>query len=86
MYGGRDERVALRCKNHLAGVIIDRFGKDVMMIPDETDSFKVNVLVTVSEQFFGWLAGLGNGVQLLAPEAVVNEYKQYLQSILTQYQ
>lgn len=85
MYGGRDERVALRCKNHLAGVIIDRFGKDVMMIPDERDFFKANVLVTVSEQFFGWLAGLGNGVQLLAPEAVVNEYKQYLQSILTQY-
>ena len=86
MYGGRDERVALRCKNHLAGVIIDRFGKDVMMIPDERDFFKANVLVTVSEQFFGWLAGLGNGVQLLAPGAVVNEYKQYLQSILTQYQ
>jgi predicted DNA-binding transcriptional regulator YafY len=86
MYGGRDEKVALRCGNHLAGVIIDRFGKDVMMIPDEKDSFKANVLVTVSEQFFGWLAGLGNSVQLLAPDTVVNEYKQYLQSILTQYQ
>ena len=85
MYGGRDERVTLLCKNHMAGVVIDRFGKDVMMIPEKEDTFKVSVLVTVSGQFFGWLTGLGNNVQLLAPRTVANEYKQYLQTIIDQY-
>lgn len=32
MFGGEEEIVKLRCKNEFAGVIIDRFGKDVMMI------------------------------------------------------
>lgn len=86
MYGGRDETILLRCENHLAGVIIDRFGKDVMMIPDKENSFKANVLVTVSNQFYGWLAGLGNEVEILGPEHIRNEYKAYLKTIFEQYQ
>lgn len=86
MYGGRDEKISLRCQNHLAGVMIDRFGKDVVMIPDEDGSFKANVLVTVSNQFYGWLAGLGNEVQIVGPEHVKAEYKEYLSMILKQYE
>ena len=33
MFGGKERTVKLLVKNNLAGVIIDRFGKDVMMIP-----------------------------------------------------
>ena len=33
MFGGREQSVKLLVDNSLAGVIIDRFGKDVMMIP-----------------------------------------------------
>lgn len=86
MYGGRDENVSLRCRNNLAGVMIDRFGKDVIMIPDEKDSFKANVLVTVSNQFFGWLAGLGNEIEIVGPEHVRVEYQKYLKMILKQYE
>lgn len=86
MYGGHDEMISLRCKNHLAGVIIDRFGKDVIMIPDEQEAFKANVLVTVSNQFFGWLAGLGSDVRIIGPAHVRDEYQEYLQKILKQYQ
>lgn len=85
MYGGRDETISLRCQNRLAGVIIDRFGKDVIMIPDEKDSFKANVLVTVSNQFYGWLTGLGSEVRIIGPEHVRTEYQEYLKTILKQY-
>lgn len=85
MYGGRDERVALLCKKELAGVMIDRFGKDVMMIPADEDHFKVNALMTVSEQFFGWVTGLGAKVKIASPEHVKLEYQEYLQGILEQY-
>lgn len=33
MYWGRDEVVTLVCRNEIAGVILDRFGKDVTLIP-----------------------------------------------------
>ena len=85
MYGGRDERVTLLCKNELAGVMIDRFGKNVMIIPGEDGYFKLSALMTVSEQFFGWVTGLGAGVKILSPDHVGLEYKAYLKKILEQY-
>ncbi len=85
MYGGHDERVTLSCKNELAGVMIDRFGKNVMMIPGEEGMFKISALMTVSNQFFGWVTGLGTSVKILGPENVKEEYKTYLKSIADQY-
>ena len=85
MYGGEDQRVSLYCENHLAGVIIDRFGKDVMMIPKGEDHFHVNVLVAVSPQFFGWVTGIGTGMQIAGPPHVRKHYEEYLSGILAQY-
>ncbi len=85
MYGGHDERVTLLCKNELAGVMIDRFGKNVMMIPGEDGMFKISALMTVSNQFFGWVTGLGTSVKILGPENVKEEYKTYLKNIADQY-
>ena len=48
MYGGVDAEVTLECKNELAGVVIDRFGHDVWLIPQGEDHFKTRVLVSVS--------------------------------------
>lgn len=85
MYGGRDETVTLECHNDLAGVVIDRFGNDIMMIPVDQTHFHVNVLVSVSRQFFGWVTGIGRMMQITRPESVRREYREYLSDILTQY-
>ncbi|MBQ8803889.1 MAG: WYL domain-containing protein [Tyzzerella sp.] len=85
MYGGYDEKVSLLCRNEMAGVMIDRFGKDVMMIPVDEAHFKVSALMTVSEQFFGWITGLGLGVKIVGPKNVREEYQNYLQGILKGY-
>ena len=61
----------LRVENNLAGVIIDRFGKDVMMIPEDENHFTVNVDVRVSNQFLGWVFYLGEGVKIVSPEEVL---------------
>ena len=53
MYGGKEERVTLRFSNHLTGVVLDRFGKDISMRPDGEKHFTVSVSVEVSLQFFG---------------------------------
>ncbi len=85
MFGGREEAVTLSCVNRLAGVIIDRFGRDVMMVPEGEDRFHVNVSVTVSQQFFGWLAGLGTEARITKPAGVRDEFFKYLDGIRQVY-
>ena len=58
-----EREVTLLADNSLAGVIIDRFGKDVMMIPVDEDHFNVSVDVRVSRQFLGWVFSLGESVR-----------------------
>ncbi len=85
MYGGRDETVTLVCHNDLAGVMIDRFGKDTMLIPEGEEHFRINVLVSVSPQFFGWVTGLGSKVYIDGPRNVKEGYREYLEKILGKY-
>ena len=85
MYGGQDEVVTLVCHNRMIGVMLDRFGQDVPLVPVDEDHFYVKPLVAVSPQFFGWLTGLGNMVQISGPEHVKIEYKVYLEEILKSY-
>jgi predicted DNA-binding transcriptional regulator YafY len=86
MYGGKEQKVKLLVKNELAGVIIDRFGKDVMMIPNGEEHFTVNVDVRVSEQFLGWIISIGKGVKILGPEEVVDEMKEAIVRLMEQYE
>ena len=85
MFGGRDEKVILHCDNRYAGVIIDRFGKDVTLRPVDDQFFSVKVLISVSPQFFGWVAGMGEKVKINGPDWVQEEYLSYLTSILDSY-
>ena len=82
MFGGHDETVTLECKEHLAGVVIDRFGNTANIRALGDGSFRARVDVTVSPQFFGWLTGIGPDMKITAPESVRQEYIAYLTSIL----
>ena len=85
MFGGRDEEIVLLCHKSLVGVVLDRFGKDVWMTPVDEEHFRVKALVSVSPQFFGWVTGIGAGMQIAWPERVRDEYKEYLEKIMENY-
>lgn len=85
MFGGREEKVTFCCRDYLAGVILDRFGKDVMMIPQDEHHFRVSVPAAVSPQFFGWVAGLGDGIRILRPENVREEFLDHMKKIIDRY-
>ena len=85
MYGGSDADVTLRCEKHLVGVLIDRFRKDIMIVPDGKDHVRTHILVSVSPQFFGWVTGLGSGMEIVSPEHVREEYQEFLQNVLRSY-
>ena len=81
MFGGSEETVRIRFHNRFVGVVIDRFGKNVPLRPDGDEHFTARVEVAVSEQFFGWITGLGRDVQILSPQSVVDEYRNLLEDL-----
>lgn len=86
MFGGEDEKVKLLVENSLAGVILDRFGKDVSFIPVDENHFRVNVDVHVSRQFLSWVISLGEGIKIEGPDRVIEEMKTEIQRLQRQYQ
>jgi len=85
MFGGEEETVILKCRNNMAGVIIDRFGTEVIMTKLDDEYFKARVNVMVSPQFFGWLFSLGGGVTIVGPDSVVADMKEALENMMGQY-
>jgi len=86
MFTGKEDRVTLEFSNSLAGAVIDRFGKDMTLIPSGGEHFRVNTEVAISPQFFGWLCGFGNGVRVIAPESVVSQMRVHVEAIGQMYQ
>ena len=78
MFAGREGQVPLRCRNSLVGVVLDRFGRDAILVPDGEEHFTVTVPAVVSPQFLGWVFGLGDGVQILRPDWAAEELKRQL--------
>ena len=85
MFAGDETTVILQCDSSLTGVMIDRFGLDVPMRPVGEKEIRVRANVAVSRQFFGWLTGLGNGVRIVSPPDIREQYQQYLKDILDHY-
>lgn len=85
MFSGEETSVKMRFENHLVGAVLDRLGQEVMIIPDGDDHFTVTANVVVSPQFFAWVAGFGNSVQIIAPDDVVERMREHINSIAAIY-
>lgn len=81
MYHGDRRSVRLRFENTLSGVVIDRFGKDIILAPDGDGHFIVHVEVSVSPQFMAWVFGLGSGVEILSPADVRAQMAERLRTL-----
>ena len=85
MFAGEEKTVRMRCENSLTGVMIDTFGTDMALRPDDEQHFIARAEVEISPQFFGWLAGLGARVEIISPDEIREEYTSYLTNIISRY-
>ncbi len=85
MYGGEEALVTLECKNHLAGVIIDRFGR-ALLFEDKKDSFLVRQRINVSPNFFAWVATFGTDMKILSPKEVRDAFAEHIRKIAGIYE
>ena len=82
MYGGQEVRVTLRGRKDKAQLVWDRFGQDIILVPDGEEHFTVTLPVVISPQFFGWLLGLDGSVTLAGPREAVAAYRRRLNAAL----
>lgn len=85
MFSGKAAQVRMRFHNRLAGVVLDRFGPDTMLIPDGPDHFTFTMDIAVSPLFLGWLAGFGAEARILSPEWVIEDYLRLVAPSVEQY-
>lgn len=85
MYGGKQETVTLDFPEELIGIAYDRFGTDVKQRPGDKGHILVRTKCYVSNQFYGWLSGLGGDVKLVSPDSVVSSYRSFLKDLIKLY-
>ena len=78
MFSGEEQTVRLRFANHLVGAVLDRFGKDVIVVADGPEHFKVTLNVVTSPKFYAWLFGFGTEVEILSPPSARQEMQRML--------
>ena len=85
MYSGQMATVKLRFDNSLVNVVMDRFGKQTMLIPDGPEHFVFTVNVAVSPMFLSWVIGFGRKAKILYPQSVVDACQALCREALEQY-
>ena len=85
MFDGEEKLVRLRVHNDFAGIIIDRFGLDIEFNKIDSNWFKIEVKVAVSDQFLSWIISLGEKVIIVEPKDVVVKMKEIGERIWRMY-
>lgn len=85
MYSGDMVQVKLRFHNSLLNVAVDRFGRDIMLIPDGDEHFTFTVPVVVSPMFLSWVIGFGPKAKILYPQSVAEDCQRLCREAMEQY-
>ena len=85
MFAGDETELEVRFDNKLIGVVMDRFGKDVIINKKDENCFTAKLKVDVSAQFYGWISGLGSSVKIISPAEEAEKYAKYIRNIVSQY-
>lgn len=85
MFGGKAQYVTLLCHESLAGVVIDRFGPEVVFTKHADRQFEISVSVVLSSQFYSWVFGFGDRMKILSPENAREGFLSQLEATRRNY-
>ncbi len=85
MFAGDAVNVKMRFHLSLLNAVFDKFGRDIMLIPDGPEHFNVTVSVAVSPMFLSWIIGFGDKATILYPQSVINQCKQLCLDAMIHY-
>ena len=81
MFGGQQEDVVLEFDRVLIGVVYDKFGESVKMIPSGENKCIATVKVRISPTFWGWLFQFAGQMKILSPTSLLEQYREYARRI-----
>lgn len=85
--GGKADRITICFENSLLDAMLERFprggGTEYTKIDDK--HFTVRTFIVESENFYGWVCGLGEKAIITDPPETVERFKSYLQKITERY-
>lgn len=81
--GGESVTATLAVASDKVDIIIDRFGDAAQISATPDGNALAVVSVRQSEQFFGWIAGLGGTVTIAKPRKLREAYRAYLEELLS---
>ena len=86
MFGGESVKVRLEFANELAGVVIDRFGKDIYItVSDNPDYFNFETEIALSPNFYGWLFSFGEKARIVNPQRVKDDFLVFAKKVIDKY-
>jgi predicted DNA-binding transcriptional regulator YafY len=85
MFSGEEVYVRIQFDNSIVNAVVDRFGKDIVIGRIDEANFYICIKVAVSSTFFAWITQFGNKVKVIHPEAIVIQYKNFLEDIIMAY-
>ena len=86
MFSGETSSVRLRCASRFASDVLDQFGSSVIMLQSNEEYFDCSVRVVVSRLLFSWLMRYGNGIKILGPGNVIEQFREACRETLRQYE
>lgn len=85
MFSGTEYNVRLRFDSSLVNAVIDKFGTDIILVPDGKDSFEVNARIKTGYAFYGWMFQFGQKAEIISPSNIREEYIEMLEDVVGIY-
>lgn len=86
MFSGETTAVTIEAHRSLVDAIFDLFGETTRILSDGEETVRFTVDVQVSALFFGWCCSFGEKVKLLGPDNIIEQLKEYNETIKNQYE
>ena len=85
--GGNADRITIQFHNSLLDAMLERFPKapDTVYTKIDEKHFTVRTFIVESENFYGWICGLGEKAIITDPPETAKRFKSYLQKISANY-
>ena len=78
LFDSEHAQVELLCEDRMMNTVLDHFGEKIKTHKTDEGHFKFTAEVSVSPTFFAWIFQFGGRIQILGPDAVIEEFQKLL--------
>lgn len=86
MFAGEEIRIKVRFHNDLVNVVLDRFGRDVDIKPEDEEHFVLSTKAKLSDGLINWILTWGHQAKVLEPEHLVETVKGKIGKMMEVYE